>query len=398
MTFHASLEEQVVRGIGEELVVRAEALGGSPGHVPDPLGCASTLTPVDPEIWHLAIWQLIEESGCEVLLHTGIVETLVEEGRVLGIIIESKVGREALLAEVLVDATGDGDVAARGGALFDVGRTGDQLCQPMTLVFRLGGVDGDAIRRAMEVDPEDFVLAEWAREDLSQIPCLAVAGFFSRVRDAQAGGRLGGFRDRVLAFELPGRGEMVVNMTRILGASGLNPEDLTRATREGLEQTQQVLAFLRHEVPGFSRATLIQTASRIGVRETRHLRGRYRLEVEDVLVGRLPEDGVARGAFPVDLHSPDGAGLNLQRMPPGASYSIPYGCLLPASLEGVLVAGRAISASHEASASSRLSPTCMALGQAAGVAAGLACDEGILPSEVKVGALRTFLEALGAVI
>lgn len=398
MTFHASPGDQVVRGIGESMVARARALGGCPGHLPDPLGCAATITPVDPEVWRLAVLQEVTSSGAEVLLLTQVVGALVEEGRVSGALVEGKAGRQAIRAEVVVDASGDGDLAARAGAAFEVGRPGDGATQPMTLVFRLGGVDGGALREAVRRSPADFVLADWAREDLDRVPLLGVAGFFSLVREARESGELADFRDRVLCFELPAPGEVVVNMTRVLGASGLRPADLTRATREGLEQVHQVLAFLHRRVPGFREARLLQTAPRIGVRETRHLLGRSRLEVGDVLAGLQPPDGVARGAFPVDLHSPDGAGLSMRTMAPGASYSIPFGCLLPRDLEGLLVAGRAISASHEASASARLSPTCMALGEAAGEAAVLALERGVPPGDVDLGELRERLRQQGAVV
>ncbi|MDE2039916.1 MAG: FAD-dependent oxidoreductase [Elusimicrobia bacterium] len=398
MTFHASPSEQIVRGVGQRLVEEVMRLGGGPGHVPDPLGCAATITPADPEALKQAVLGLTARSGARLLLQSSVVAPLLSGRRVCGAIVENKSGRQALRAKVVVDATGDADLAFRAKAPCVYGRESDALAQPMTLMFRMSGVDGAAVRAAIRENPDDFVLSPEARRDLDSLPILAVSGFFSLVRKAQAEGRLGDFRDRVLYFELPRAGEVIVNMTRVLRRSGVDAAQLTAASLEGYEQARQAEEFLRRDVPGFSRARLVELASQIGVRETRRIVGRATLGTDDVLEGRLPADGVARGAFPIDLHSPDGSGLTLKRMKPGASYSIPYGCLLPKNLEGLLVAGRAISASHEAAASARLSPTCMALGEAAGVAAALSCARKLPPSKLKVAELRRRLLERGAVV
>lgn len=398
MTYHAAPDVPVVAGIGQEIVDRVVALGGSPGHVPDPLGCAATITPVDPEVLRAAVLETVVGAGVELRLHQIVVGTLVEDGAVRGVLVEGKAGRGAIRAKVVIDATGDADVAARGGAATVHGRAADGLAQPMSMMFRVAGVDGAAVRAAIREQPEDFVLSSEARARLDELPVLAVAGFFEAVKVAQAAGELGGFRDRVLYFELPRPGEVVVNMTRVTGISGVAPGGLTQGTVTGLQQVAEVMDFLRARVPGFAAAWLLQTASRVGVRETRHLEGRATLTAEDVLGGRHFEDGVARGGFPIDIHSPDGKGLQMQEMEPGTWYSIPYGCLVPRELGGLLVAGRAISASHEASASSRLSPTCQALGEAAGAAAALALRTGVAVADIDVGELRTDLAERGALV
>jgi hypothetical protein len=398
MTYHAAPDLPVVAGIGQEIIDRVVALGGSPGHLPDPLGCAATITPVDPEALRAAVLETVVEAGVQLRLHQAIVGTLVEEGAARGVLVEGKAGRGAIRARVVVDATGDADVAARGGAATVHGRAADGLAQPMTMMCRVAGVDGAAVRAAIRAAPDDFVLSDAARADLDALPVLGVAGFFSLVKAAQEAGELGGFRDRVLYFELPRPGEVVLNMTRVTGVSGVAPGGLTEGTVTGLQQVSQVMDFLRARVPGFADAWLLQTASRVGVRETRHLEGRTTLTAEDVLAGRHFEDGVARGGFPIDIHSPDGKGLEMQKMEPGTWYSIPYGCMVPRELGGLLVAGRAISATHEASASSRLSPTCQALGEAAGAAAALAVRAGVPPAEVDVAALRADLAEQGALV
>lgn len=398
MTFHAAADVPVVAGLGQELVDRVVAAGGSPGHLPDPLGCAPSITPVDPEALKWGVVQLLAESGAEVLLHAAVTEALVEDGQVVGAILETKSGREAVRAKVVIDATGDADLAARAGAETVHGRPADGKAQPLTWMFRVGGIDGAAVRAAIAADPEDFVLSDAARAALPDLELLGVAGFFSTVRAAQQAGRLGGFRDRVLYFELPRPGEAVVNMTRVVDRSGVDAGALSRGALDAFAQVHEVMDFLRRDVPGFANSWLVQVASQVGVRETRHLVGRYTLTAEDVVAGRDFDDGVARGAFPIDIHSPDGAGLEMVKMPPGTWYSIPLRCMIPRDLGGLLVAGRAISATHEASASSRLSPTCMALGQAAGVAAALAAAADQPVAEVDPVDVRRALQQQGAIV
>lgn len=398
MTFHSSPDRPIVQGIAEELVQEVKRMGGSPGHIPDPLGMAATITPVDPELLKYAIGDMLGKAGVPLLLNTLAVAVLCPQKRPEYVIVENKSGRSAVAAKIVIDASGDADIASQAGVECVYGRQPDRQTQPMTLMFRMGGVDGSAVRRYIDEHPDDFVLSDAARSHLHRLPLLAVSGFFSLVRKAQQQGKLGAFRDRVLYFDLPRPGEVIVNMTRVGQLSGIKAEELSQAQRLAAEQVMQAVLFLQEYIPGFSGAYLLETASQIGVRETRHLVGRYTLTAQDVLAGAYFPDSVARGAFPIDIHAPDGSSLKIQKMATGSSYGIPYRCLLPKEFEGLLVAGRAISATHEASASTRLSPTCMALGQAAGTAAALACSQNIEPSAIDVALLQKTLVRQGAII
>lgn len=397
MTFHATPEKRIVGGIAEELIRLVQERGGSPGHIADPLGTAATITPIDVEIFKRCALEMIAGAGIHCLLHTLATGTWKEGNTVQGVLLENKSGRSALAGKVIIDATGDADIAFRAGAAFVYGRSTDHLTQPMTLMFRMAGVDGQKVRSYISQNPDDFVLTEEAGRNILSLPYLAVSGFFRLVKQAQEDGRLETFRDRVLYFESPHPGEVAVNMTRVLEHSGTDARQFTRAHWEGHRQVVQCVSFLRDYIPGFSAAYLLETAAQIGVRETRHLVGRYTLTGEDVIGGAEFPDSIARGAFPIDIHSPDGAGLEIQQMQKGISYGIPYRCLLPLHLEGLLVTGRPISATHEANASARVTPTCMALGESAGTAAALAVRNGVPPSRLEMGPLRQQLEAQGAI-
>lgn len=398
MTFHASPDNQIVKGIAEEMVQRVKALGGSPGHLPDPLGMAATITPVDPEMLKFVVFQMLQEADVKLWLNTLAAGIVKKENRLEGVIAENKAGRNVIEAKVIVDATGDADVTVQAGGDFIYGRQSDNRTQPMTLMFRMANVDGKAVRQYVKENPKEFVLSDDARRNIDNVPLLAISGFFSLVKSAQEAGKLGKFRDRVLYFDMPRAGEVAINMTRVLNLSGLSAEQVAEAQAEAFVQTMQVITFLKEYIPGFANAYLLDTAAQIGVRETRHLVGRYTLTAEDVLAGRDFPDSIARGAFPIDIHAPDGGNLKIEKMPPGASYGIPYRCLLPYGLQGIVVAGRCISATHEASASARLSPTCMALGQAAGTAAALCVAQKNTPAQLDVNLLRQVLLDQGAVV
>jgi hypothetical protein len=180
-------------------------------------------------------------------------------------------------------------------------------------------------------------------------------------------------------------------MTRVVDVDPLDPDDLTRAEIEARLQAMQLLEFFRQRVPGFENSRIAATGTQIGIRESRRIVGRYTLTRDDVLQARHFDDGVARSAYPIDVHNPSGSGTTTQRLAPGESYEIPYRCLVPINREQLLVAGRCISTTHEALASTRLTPTVMTLGQAAGTAAALACRHGVRVGDVDAKELRSTL-------
>ncbi len=398
MTFHAASGQQVIKGIAEELVNDTVKAGGSPGHIPDPLGVAATITPVDPDIFGACVLKRLKEAGVKTMFGGEASGVIMAGDTITGAAVKNEPGGALISAKVVVDATGDAEIARMCGAAFTHGRPRDGKTQPMTLMFIMDGISGAKVREYIKANPGEFVLSAAARKDIDSLPLIAVSGFFSLVRKAQQDEKLILFRDRVLYFELPRAGQAAVNMTRVLNLSGTDPLQRAYAAEIGRRQMDEAVIFLKKYVPGFERSFLSRAASRIGVRETRHIAGRSTLTEEDVLTGRVFEDSIARGAFPIDIHSPDGAGLDIREMKPGAAYGIPYGCMLPEKIEGLLVAGRAISATHEANASARLSPTCMALGQAAGTAAALCVKTGAMPSKADVAELRRILTSQNAVI
>ena len=368
--------KRVVGGIPWELVLRMEALGGAasdagsrPGVPPD--------FPVDAEVLKYVANEMVLEAGAEMRLHTLGVDVVTEEDHIRGIIVESKSGRQAILAQVVVDATGDGDVAARAGVPFDKGRPGQGGMQNMTLVMILGGLDTDQLWKEWAGDFDRVCQNERLRRLLTEAHERGEVPVFGGpwVRGSVKGVR---------------PGEMYVNVVRQWG-DATNVEDLTRAEIDGRRHVMAFVDFFKAHVPELADCRLVQTGTQVGLRETRRIHGDYTLTLDDVLAGGGFPDVIARGAHGVDIHPPstaeDQVYTRLEQ-----DYGISYRCLLARGVDNLLVAGRCISATHEALATSRVMGTCMALGQAAGTAAALAVRAGITPRELDVPELRRTLE------
>jgi hypothetical protein len=368
--------EPVIGGVLWTLLDRLVRAGGAVPPSPD----TGYTVPFDPELFKLIAYDLVAGAGVRLLLHTFASDliTLPDGARV---VFESKSGPVVLDADAVVDATGDGDLAAAAGAPYEVGRPEDGLTQPMTLMFRVGNFDHASFARYTQEHPD-----QWR----------GVHGLWDLIRAASQAGELDLPREDLLFFATPHADEVAVNSTRVTGALGTSVWDLTRAELVAHRQMAQIARFLQNHVPGFTDSYVIQSGVQIGVRETRRIRGEYQLTGDDVLSAREFEDAVARGAYPVDIHDPTGQGTVLKRVPRGKSYDIPLRCLLPRDTERLLVAGRCISGDHVALSSCRVMPIAMATGQAAGVCAALAARSGKPPREVAAAQVQQVLRSQGA--
>jgi hypothetical protein len=365
----------VVRRFLDHLVAQGGALppGGPTGYT----------VPFDPEIFKVVAADLLDAAGVQLLLHS-FASGVLGEGRLDGVVFETKSGPIVVRATAVVDCTGDGDVAAAAGAPYDVGREGDGLVQPMSLMFRMVDFERAAFEGYVREHPQ-----EWR----------GVHGLWELVRRATARGELELPREDILFFATMHGREVSVNSTRVTHATpllGCDVWDLSYAEWVSRRQMRQLVAFLRRYVPGFAQAYLGQSATTVGVRETRRIQGDYRLTREDVLAARKFDDVIARCTYPIDVHNPRGTGTLIERLPAGESYDIPLRALLPRGLDNMLTAGRCISGSHEALSSYRVMPVAMAVGQAAGVCAALAARAGATPRALAVTDVQRELLRQGA--
>lgn len=324
--------------------------------------------------------EIILESGCSILFNTFVSDAIMEDGKVVGIIVENKTGRGAVLAKNIIDCTGDADVAARAGCEFDYGRECDGKVQPVTLMFRIGGCDTEKVKEYQR--EHGWRLKHvWAKAvkngDMTPFNIHVCGFWYTCTRPDQIG----------------------VNFTNIPNINGTDVFDTTRAQIEGRRQAEITVNVMRKYIPGCENGYLIDTSSQLGVRETRRIKGEYTLSFEDVWNTRKFDDGIARGSFKIDIHTPGGAGqADGRHLPRGSYYDIPYGCIVPKSIDNILVAGRCISVSHEALGSTRVMFQCMALGQAAGTAAALCSHTGESPRKIDVTKLRKILTEQGAIL
>lgn len=372
MTYH-NQGKQVIGGIANEIVERLLKKNGTLGHINDPLGFCSTVTPIDIESLKELYFEMIEESGVELLLHTVITNVKViklrngqKKIKSIEVATPSKLTFEA---DYFIDATGDGCICDFAMADYFIGRKSDSLCQPMTMPFIVGGVDLDSLRIAMKNEPQNFVIDK--KYDYQYI---GISGFFKEVKKAKELNDFSIERDRVLLFANPKPNEVTINMTRVQKHNPLDVFDLTKAEIEGRKQIKEVFKFLKKYIPGFSNSYIITTPYQIGVRESRHIICDYVMTKEDILKNATFDDAIVRGAFPMDIHSPSGNQLELV-VQNDLQYEIPLRSIIVKGFTNLLVSGRCIGATHEAAASLRVTPVAMALGEAAGVAVSQAIDK-----------------------
>ncbi len=323
---------------------------------------------IDSEPMKRILDQMCIDAGVNILFHGSLMGVLMDKQKVKAIRVLHKGGVEDLSADVFIDSTGDGDLAAWAGAPYEIGRKEDHATQPMTLCFRMGNVN--------------FKEIDWD-------------GIQKAYKDAKAKGEIKNPREDVLMFTCMQDDVLHFNTTRIIGKTSLDAWSMTEAEIEGRRQVEEMVVFMK-KMKGFENAYLQKTASQIGVRESRRIMGSYILTDEDVVTARHFEDGIAASNYPIDIHNPTGAGTIMKHLKPGEFYTIPYRCLVPLKTENILVASRCISATHEAHASARVMPVVWSLGQAAGTAAALCVKKNIQFSFVDIKELKEQLKNQGA--
>ncbi len=322
---------------------------------------------IDPEKLKGIYLDMLRDAGADVLLYTFVCGAIVGDGAVKGVITESKSGRRAFTAKVTVDGTGDGDVAAYAGVPYEKGRESDGRMQPCTLMFKVGGVDKS--RMVLLGSFESTYETE-----KGELQALAKAHI-----PYPAG--------HLLVYDNPLPGIITCNMTNCTEIDGTKAEDLTRAEIVCRSQMPAIVKYLREFVPGFESCYIVSAGSMMGIRETRRFRGEYTLNESDVLEARVFDDWVVRDAhFNFDVHNLTGAGLDAtgvqHKWTQKKGYTIPYGCLVPVGIDGLLLSGRNISGTHLAHSNYRVMPICAGIGEAAGAAAALAVRSGKNPRDV----------------
>lgn len=317
----------------------------------------------------------------DVLLQAPVSDVIMEGDFLKGLVLSTKQGQEGIWGSIIVDATGDGDIAFFSGAPFELGRKTDGLMQPVTLEFTIGGVD-ESRALACIGDVDDVKLN--GERFLDYTDRCAKEGLLPEVMTA------------VRLHRTVRHGERRVNTTQVNGVNALIHSQLFSAELELRKQIDILISFLHRHVPGYEKCFLLNSASTLGVRESRRITGEYILNTGDMAVGRYFDDVVVHNAeFIIDIHNPQGAGQAedvIQQIKP---YDIPWRSLIPLKVENLILSGRCISGTHRAHASYRITSICMAVGQAAGIGAALCCRKGCTPRIVPVKDIQHALKSRG---
>lgn len=305
--------------------------------------------------------EMMTEAGVDMLFYTLCCGAVVENGRVTGVIVQNKSGRSVIRAKCVVDATGDGDVAAYAGVPFFKGREDDGKMQPCTLMFKIGGVD-----YSKAVFPGSFETT--VQTERGELQAMA-----KEMLPFPAG--------HVLLYRQPTDGTVCCNMTNDIEIDGTSAESLTEGLKVCRSQIMPIIKFLKEYVPGYKNCWLMSSGSMLGIRETRHFEGMETLTPEAILQAKVYDNWVVKRAyFNFDVHNLTGASLDKTGIQKNwvqpDDYSIPYGCLLPKEIEGLVLSGRNISGSHLAHSNFRIMSVCIALGEASGTAAALSAMSG----------------------
>lgn len=334
------------------------------------------VTTIDPEMLTLTYIEMLEEANVDILLYTTFCDVIMDGNALKGIVCHNKDGFMAFYSKAVIDSTGDGDVAYKCGVPYILGRESDNLMQPATLMFKVGGVDMEKA-----VFPRAF--ESLVPTDKGELQALAAE-------------KLPKPAGHVLLYQSTIPGIVTCNMTNVTDINGTSTEDLTKAEIICRKQMPEILNFLHEYAPGYENCYIIGSASLIGVRETRHFEGVKTITENEISEAVQHEDYVVYDAFfNFDVHNITGSGLDKtgcqHKFTQTNGYTIPYGCLLPKNVEGLLLSGRNISGTHMAHSNFRAMPICMGIGEAAGIAASLSVKQGKLLRNIDVKDIQELL-------
>ena len=375
--------QPVVRGIGLRILELMKSTM--------PVVDAETLdwVPIDAERLKVVYDECVTESGAEILFLTQFVEVIPDKnGRVNSVIVQNKSGLQRIESNVIVDCTGDADIAVASGAPFEIGDTDTREMQPCTMCFVLAGIDCERLR--------EFLYADDARNLLLK----------DTIAQAKAAGDLD-IVEEAANLAIQSSSTIGLNFSHVFDVDATNAQSLSNAHLKGRKLIRHLTDFIKKYCPGCENAVLVNSGVQIGVRETRRVLGEYVLTLDDYLARRTFDDEIARNSYYIDVHLSKKAweqaageaidwDAQTHRYEPGESHGIPYRCLIPRNVRNLLVAGRCISTDRPVQGSTRVMPVCLATGEAAGLAAAMAVQRGAGDvRNVDTSALRRRLRQYG---
>lgn len=383
-------------GIAQEFIDRLTGYGGAIGHYPCPVH--NSITPISPDWFKIVAVEMCREAGVSILFNNELLDVTVDNGRVSRVEVFGKCTHTLIDAKVYIDSTGDGDLAYMAGARYVLGQDATGIMQPCTLMFTVTDYDLNKFLDFAQISPSNFGIKEDYAEGYSPAFLRSqrghcFIGMDELIEKAKAAGDFHVPRNQFIYITTPVNGLLAINTSRIIEIDASDPNQLSRGLEEGYVQVRELMTFLNKYLPGFENAKLAYIAPTLGVRETRHFVGMRRLTHANMYALETKQEAIAQSAYNIDIHS--GTQDHIDLTPVEEPFGIPYGCLVPKDVDGLLLSGRTISVDSTVFASARVIGPCIAVGEAAGAAAALSIKQRVKVRDLDVSSLRAVLQENG---
>lgn len=383
-------------GIAQELIDRLYKINGSLGHYHCPVH--NSISPVSSESVKIITLEMCLEAGVDIIFNQELIDAKVINNRVTAISSYGNCTQMTFKGKVFIDATGNGDLSYMVGAKFHLGQDKTGIMQPSTLMFTVMNYNLPKFLNFIEKHPEELGIKEdfakgYNTDFFKKTPGHCFIGLTEMIKKAKTNGDFDIPRNQFIYITTPSKDVLAINTTRIININASDPIQLSNGLVEGYKQISQLLNFMNKYVPGFENARIAKISPSLGIRETRHFKGEYTLKRSEMYSGFIKENAIAQSAYNIDIHS--GTNTHIDLTPVSKPFGIPYGCLIPETIDGLLFSGRTISVDTETYASVRVIGPCIAIGEAAGEAASLCVEKDIQPRNVHVQDLRLRLRDKG---
>lgn len=390
--------EKALGGIPQELIDLLQEMGGAIGSFPCPVH--NSITPLSPDIVKIAVSKMCLDANVDVLYNAELSDVHVRNGCLEEIIIHCKAEDIIVKAKAFIDATGDGELAYLAGCRYTMGQDNGAM-QPGTLMFTVLDYDLEAFFTYLEQNPDDYGIKESYADGYNvdffrNTKGHCFIGLQNLIVKARENGDFDIPRNQFIYITTPSKNLLAVNTSRIINIDATDPFNLSQALTTGYDQVWQILCFLNKYVPGFENAKISQISPTFGIRETRHFIGQDRLEFAEIYSPQTEANSIGRCAYNVDIHSSNTDTIDLSLI--DKSFGIPYGCLVPQNIDGLILSGRTISVDASVYAATRVMGPCMAVGQAAGTAAALAVKTQTPLAKLSVEQIREQLLAADVIL
>jgi len=375
---------QSLGGIAQEFIDRLTEIDGSIGHYRCPVH--NSITPISPDLFKIVAVQMCEEAGVDILFNNELLDVKVDNGKVSKVEVFGKCTRTEILAEVFIDGTGDGDLAYMAGSKYTLGQDGTGIMQPCTLMFTVSDFNLEKLFSYVQDHPEDFGIKEEYAEGYNpdyfrSTKGHCFIGLQNLIKQAKKNGEFDVPRNQFIYITTPSEKLLAINTSRLININAADTFELSNGLVAGYKQVLQILKFMNNYIPGFEDAKLSQIAPSLGIRETRHFEGIDRLNIDQIYAEKTNLNAIALCAYNIDIHS-----------------GIPYGCLVPKHIDGLLLSGRTISVDSKVYAATRVMGPCMAVGEAAGIAAALSIKTKTPVSRLAIDEIKKILIKNGAIL